>query len=298
MREKVLKSVTFILILMIADLIVGTAIKKMYFTTSAKGIAKIRYTLDSISQSIIIYGSSRAVHHYIPDTISKYTGMSCYNSGVDGQGLAFSYIQITQMLKRHIPQVIILDISPNIILDTLSDEKLSILRPYIDRDTLIKNILINGSFYEKIKYFSSVYPYNGNILSLLVGLVYHNNDTLKGYVPIFGILDPKSINQDNVSDIKISKSQIYYLQQILKSCKTEKIKIFLVSSPIYRKNIYDNIVISEIKKIAEINYIGFLDYTSDSSFLNDRMLFKDNLHLNQNGAALFSKKIAKRLQSL
>ena len=121
MHSKISRILIFLLIVIIADRLIGFSLQKLYQNSNDLGIAKIRYTIDSTWQDVLIFGSSRAQHHYIPDTITSLTGLSTYNCGIGGQGLAFSFIQIHETLKRYKPKLIVLDLSPNIILDPLSE---------------------------------------------------------------------------------------------------------------------------------------------------------------------------------
>ena len=47
--------------------------------------------------------------------------------------------------------------------------------------------------------------------------------------------------------------------------------------------------------IASSFHCQLLDYSSDPTFTNNATLFYDELHLNKDGAAIFSKKIAEHI---
>jgi hypothetical protein len=159
LKREILKIALFVAFIILADKFTGKVLERIYITSNDLVISKIRYSLSKTSEEILIFGSSRAEHHYIPDTISKSTGQTAYNCGLGGQGLTFSLIQISETLKRYKPNIIMLDVSPNILLDKDSDQKLKILGPYYHDIALIRKFLNNGSSYEKLKYASSVYPF-------------------------------------------------------------------------------------------------------------------------------------------
>lgn len=295
MRIKIFQFFAFVLIIISLDLILGKVLKKIYFKKPSYTNAKIAYTIDSASQAILIYGSSRAQHHYIPDTITKYTKLSCYNCGIGGQGLVFSYIQVSEMLKRHRPKVIILDISPNILLDSNSIEKLRILMPYYERGDQIQNIFNSLSYFERFKYYSFIYPYNGSILSIISSFVYHKKELNKGFIPLLGKLNQKSISVNDTRCAKINNIQLNYLDSIQKICKDGNVTLIFMVSPIYKKTYSDSTILSQIGNISKNYKNYFLDYSSDSLFYRNSNLFKDNLHLNVDGAALYSKIISNDL---
>ena len=49
------------------------------------------YVCEKVTEDIIIMGSSRASHHYVPEIISEELGMSCFNAGRDGNGIILQY---------------------------------------------------------------------------------------------------------------------------------------------------------------------------------------------------------------
>jgi len=250
--------------------------------------------MDMANQEILIYGSSRAQHHYLPDTITKYTGLSCYNCGIGGQGPIFSFLQINEMLKRHTPKLILLDLSPNILLDAGCNVKVKELMPYIKRDTLIENVFFNISIYEKIKNYSSMYPYNGNILALLTYFRHKMKNENKGFIPIYGRLDTTNFRFYNSVPDTIPENEFYYLFRIINLCKAKKVTLKLIISPIYKKSAMDNYVIKKIRIIGSKTGTSFLDFSDFFSAGKDVRLFRDNLHLNLEGASEFSAGLCRR----
>jgi len=260
-----------------------------YQSTGDLIISKIRYTLNKTCEDILIFGSSRAQHHYVSDTISKETGRSVYNCGIGGQGLTFSFIQISETLKRYNPQAIILDVSPNIRFAKDSDPRLKILAPYYHDNTLIRRLLAdNGPEFEKLKYASSIYPYNGMLYDLLLGLVYSSDVSVKGYIPIFGTLDANFIpDESSGNNHEISSKQREVLQEITSLCKKHKVDFWIIVSPIYKTTKEDLKIIQDLEIFTKQQGIHFLDFSQNASF-SDHLLFKDNLHLNFRGAGKYS----------
>lgn len=298
MNKRLVRLLIFLFVLFAADRIVGLALKSLYSNSNAPDIAKIRYTLNFTNQNILIFGSSRAQHHYIPDTIVKYTQHSVYNCGIGGQGLAFSYIQIHETLKRYTPKLIILDLSPNILFDSFSEQKLNILSPYHSNDSIISNILMKGSLIEKLKFTSGIYSYNGTIFNILYAYLHYRPNTRKGYIPLFGTIDPTKFIEEKYTDeqrFKLPKKQIYYLNKIIDICKTQKVKLFFVVSPIYKPSEEEKQMIDQLTNLSQKDTIEIIDYSIDINFINKRELFKDNLHLNNVGAKFSPDLLSKSL---
>ena len=96
----------------IADVAVGGLMGHFYFRIRHGEQARTTYAVDSANQKILILGSSRASHHYIPAIIEDSLGMSCYNAGKDKQGVFYSLAILKAVCARHRPQGVILDITP------------------------------------------------------------------------------------------------------------------------------------------------------------------------------------------
>jgi hypothetical protein len=289
---KIFKIIPFLIFLLLSDRFIGIILEKLYNKSNDINISKIRYTLNETHEDILIFGSSRAQHHYIPDTISKITGHNSYNCGLGGQGIAFSFIQISETLTRYKPLRIIFDVSPNILLDKKSDQKLNILTPYYQDNTLIQNILNRSSSFEKLKCTSFIYPYNGLLYDLLTGLVYTPEVSVKGYIPIYGTIDTNKIAYEDHGIIQdIPSDQMEYLQKIINICQSHKAELWILVSPIYKETKEDSKIIQDLRDFLLQQHVHFLDFSQNPDFSN-YILFKDNLHLNYDGAIKYSKIVA------
>jgi hypothetical protein len=286
---ELIKIFSFVLFIVLADKFTGKILENLYQNSTDLTISKIRYTFYHTNEDILIFGSSRAQHHYVPDTISNATGYSTYNCGLGGQFLTFSLIQISETLKRYSPQLIILDLYPDMLLQKHFDQKLRILGPYYQNDTLIRRILNQSSGFERLKYASSIYPYNSILYPLLLSLVYSPDVSIKGYIPIFGTIDTSlSVTQETGIIREIAEQQMVNLFNIISICKENRVPLWILISPIYKTTKEDLKIIQDIRILAKQNYVHFIDFTENQLF-SDNKLFKDNLHLNDNGANKYSR---------
>ncbi len=302
MKIIVYRTVVFVLIVFLFDRILGFVSQGLYNTTKDYTISKLRYTIDSTKQDILILGSSRAQHHFIPDIFENNTGYSTFNCGFGGQGLQFSYIQLYESLKRYKPKIVVIDISPNVLLDPDSQQKLKILLPFFQRDTLIYNALTNRKSSEKLKFISSIYPYNSTIVSLIRGYIKQNNDSLNGFIPLTGLIDTtdltKQINAGFPGTI-IPDEKFYYLKALISLCKENNISTVAVVSPIYQTNEDLDHMVGQIEKSCEsLNGLYFFDLSKYSEIYKHMNLFKDNLHLNLDGAIVYSEVLSQKLKSI
>lgn len=284
------KIVLFLLFIFALDQFVGEILENLYQNSSFATISKVRHTYYNTNEDILIFGPSSAQHHYIPDTISKGTNYSAYNCGLGGQPIAYSLVQISETLKRYEPKIIILDIPPDISLDKDYDPRLKVLNPFYHDNIMVRRILINnGPKFEKLKYLSSIYPYNGMLADMLLALVYHPNITTKGFTPIHGSkIDPNAVPDEKTGfHGEIPTKQMNYLREIVQLCQKHNVDLWIMISPIYKMKRYQSETIQILRIFSDQNDINFLDFSKNSNF-SSYLLFRDNYHLNIDGAIKYS----------
>ena len=287
---RLLKIISFLFLVFLMDRSAGLILDYFYRTSTNDAIAKIRYSLYQTNEDILVFGSSKALHQYIPDTLSKGTGYTAYNCGLGGQPIAFSLIQISETLKRYKPKIIILDIPPDISRARDSDPRLKTLNPFYHDNPLVKRILLNNDTkFEKLKFTSAIYPYNGMIAEILLSLVYDPGVSIKGFIPIYGstLEGGESINEEQELINEIPAKQMEYLEEIARLCRDHSAVCWIIISPVYKTTHQELATIKDLKDFAGKNSIRFLDFSECEDF-SDYLLFRDNLHLNIDGAAKFS----------
>ncbi|MGN6394346.1 MAG: hypothetical protein ACTHMI_02215 [Mucilaginibacter sp.] len=306
----------FSVILFAADRLAGLALKKIYFSQRVGQYSQTTYALDSAKQDILIFGSSRAARHYSPSIISKVSGLSCYNSGRDGLMIPYAAAVQEVSLARHIPKMIILDISPRELgIDRVKYERLSILLPYCaEHEQLIKYVK-EVSPYEPDKLISKTYPFNSSafVMACNTLLAKSVSKDENGYLPLQNSLTKaetddylkrmlaraKSVHQK--ADVAEDKA-VAYFKQFLDNTARYNIKTLVVISPTILKNAFylDNKVL-ERRLIEEITgrykNVTFLDYSRDPRFNGHPEKFADYFHLNAEGSTEFSQLIAQNVKA-
>jgi hypothetical protein len=93
-------------IILILDQALGKLLKHYYYKIDHAEQGRTTYAIDLTRDDILILGSSRASHHYVPAIISDSLGSSCYNAGKDKQGLFYCQAVLNAVMKRHIPKMV------------------------------------------------------------------------------------------------------------------------------------------------------------------------------------------------
>jgi hypothetical protein len=278
-----------------------------FFTQKSGKNYRITYSLEHTQDSILIFGSSHAVYHYIPKIFEDSLGLSCYNAGVQGQGILFTSTIEKIVLKRIKPKIIILNIDQywlfkyNKLYDLLSD-----LYPYyyLHKDIIGKTLMYKSK-YENVTLLSKLYQYNSTIAHIVKYKI-KPQPSYKGYLPLRGQIsmeDVEELNRLHASSNKyeneIDTVFVNALESFIKigldaNCKI----IFSVSPVVYNFLKPDNESFLLIQKIAKKHNIPILNYLRNAYFRGNYKLYKDKSHLNINGATYFSSIVAHDIKTL
>jgi hypothetical protein len=294
-----LRLAIFIFTLFVLDGVTGSLLRHYYFTQNSGSMYHTTYSMESATNDIIIFGTSRATHHYKPEVFERMLGMTCYNAGKDGTQILYHYAVLESVLKRYTPKIIILDISLKEVLK--SDENydwLSSLLPYYKKHPEIRPVVDLKSYFEKYKLISSSYPFNSAILTIAKsnGITSAEKGE-KGYLPL-----EKEWKEPLTTDIprrpeKIDSVKLHYFEKFIEDCKKANTRLYVMFSPIYIRYDQPPVSLVTIKGICEHNHIPFYDYSKSIEFLSNPSLFQDRSHMNDKGATIYSEKVAREIKS-
>lgn len=289
------KFLMIILLLVSLDFLIGLGLdNRLKKAPIQNTYGKINYAIDKIKDSTIIMGSSRALHHYVPSLLSDKYSTSCFNMGFDGQSLIFQYGIFKLILKHHTPKTVIWDLFPvDVVSYNQQDyDKLSVFAPYYGKHDEIDDLILKKGYFEQIKLFSSAYRYN-SISSLILLNSFRKSDFNSfscGYIPLNG----KMLNSDNKVEynlIKIDHFKLNLLKNIISICKRKTINLIFCFSPDYINN--ENVSLNQasqiITKIMQENKVTYIDSKNWNNHFSNKNLFKDPIHLNHEGAEIYSK---------
>ena len=300
MKRFVIRLIVFLIIMFILDR--GFGFTMAYLQNHAKGgyIGHHNYILNNSNEDVLIFGSSRAIHHYNPQVLLDSIGMSCYNCGQDGNGIVLFYGWWQLMKNRHQPKMIIYDVNPSF--DLLKGEDnskyLGWLRSEYDNED-VKHIFNDIDDSEKYKMLSMMYRYNSKFLQVVTDYLHPLfNISSNGYLPLKGKMDKMKIKKSNKVDkptIEFDKLKLSYMDAFIKDTKERGIKLIFVASPIwYGKNEEQFI---PIENLCVKEGIQFYNYSNDTVFMHCDKMFKDGNHLNAYGADIFTQYLCNQLNS-
>ena len=304
-KKFTLRLVVFLLVIYSLDLMIGSVLEFLFFKQKTGPNYQIIESITTNRADLVVLGNSRAQHHYNPRIISKKTGFSSVNAGLNGgYGVYLPTFQVDEISNNYKPKAIIVEIDPNALGFWKGNyDRLTVLLPFIDRyPNAIDYILLRDN-YQKVKLYSKSYRYNSLIYNELMYSLFANKfNHVKSFIPISKKLSSKdsiaSVNKiRNMSSPTTDINMELILKKLINIAKYKNIKLIFVNSPIYNNTLNDNYSIAGKKaiQIMNDNKISFWDYSNDTSFFNKYYLFSDRLHLNNKGAELYSNIIADRL---
>lgn len=291
----------FITILFFIDLLLGNILNFFYFKQSSGLQYSATYSIEKTKAEMIIMGSSRANHHYDPRVLKKRLGISCYNTGRDGQYIFYQYALLQTILKRYSPKIIILDfVDQEFEFDQRDYERLSSLLPYYKNHPEIRSTIELKSPYEKIKLLSKIYPFNSSLLTIVIGNTKFNSNRrsiidFDGFVPLDRKCKEPIKTMNDLRKIIIDNNKVKIFELFIQDCLKSKVNLYIVCSPYYinYKSTSSSIILG--KKIAAKYNIDFYDFSQEPAFITNQSLFDDPYHLNDDGAKIFSDSITDRL---
>ena len=255
--------------------------------------------MNKANEQLIILGSSRANHHYVPTVFSDSLRVSAYNAGRDQQGILYHYCVLKNVLARKSTRLVILDLLPDeFAYNPTTYNALSELLPYYNSHKELRPIINMRSYFEEYKSLSSLYRYNSLISTIIVNNILTRKDTsVQGYLPLGKKWKGSPKNVDVKPDDLLDSVKIKIFESFLSDAKNAGVKVFVFVSPRYEKTTTITSSIRKAKEICDRSSVVFNDFSQDKYFLERPDLFQNANHLNDTGAGLYSRQIASEIKS-
>ena len=289
-----------LLLLVLMDLCVGSVSSWLYHRSKYGIFHRQLYVLNESKDDIIILGSSRASHHYVPSIFTDSLGMSCYNAGSEGMCIYYHYAMLAAMVERgHCPRVVIYDVmnldaklhpGPTFTLDAALDR----LAPHYGQFACIDSLFELKGWKENLKLQSKAYRYNSKLVqSIKCNFIPSPED--HGYEAIKGYLKEKmQFQHENYDNCTIDSLKLEYMRKIVDLAKLNNMRIFFVLSPYFVDNpsrAYD-----ASREVAREKGVEVIDCYNEPAMMKQE-LFRDLMHLNDEGAHVWSSYLAHILKS-
>lgn len=263
----------------------------------------------TLNADIIINGSSRAWVQFDPTMMQDSLGHPCYNIGIDGHAFHLQYLRHLRMLRKNPPpKLIIHSVDVWSLLHRAELYNQEQFLPYMLWDPMLLKFTREYEGFTLADYLLPLVRYYGNkdafeTVSTLVKSDKANvTKRIKGYEPQYRTWNAdfdKAKKDMKYFEPKIDTPTLRLFDQYLEECKKQNIEVILVHAPEYiegQKFTKNRAEILQIfTALSQKHQICYLDFSQDEiSYQRD--LFYNAMHLNNQGAALFSRKLMERLK--
>jgi hypothetical protein len=274
------------------DLIIGNLIRHYYFKQIAGEGYRTTYAIDSVEADIIVFGSSTASHHYVPEVFEDSLKMTFYNTGRDGNFFLYGFSIFMAITKRYTPKIVLFDINQNDLNNSIhNNDRLSSLYPYYRNHPEIRSIVNMKSHFERYKQISSIYPFNSSLITIWFGNLNRNKQLKsdrKGYIPLTNIITDTLLKNYEIYPNNLDPYKLNAIKYILNYCEKNKIQVYFIQSPIFA-NVNKIDSSPSLENFFVKNNSTFWDFTNNTCFLTFPKYFQDQIHLNYKGAIYFSQ---------
>ncbi len=299
LKKLVLNILLVAVVVFVLDFAIGRTLRHFYFKEVAGFHYRTTYSMEQTNQEVLVFGASRANHHYVPQIFEDSLKHSFYNTGRDGNGIFYQAALLRSILRRYSPKVIILDYKGEFWKGPQEYDQMSSLTPYYRTHEEIRDLVELRGRWEKVKLLSEIYPFNSQALTIAMGNLDRNkerNADIKGYVPLESDRIPELRVYTKADEYEVDSNKVNAFREFVVNAKASGAKVYVVYSPLYQKlPRYQEIEICSA--ICKQNGVPFFDYSRDSFYLKRGNLFYDGVHLNHKGATIFSATIAGQIKN-
>ena len=292
MRRLLLKILVFAMLVVAGDMAIGVVFGYITNNIRTGGQGRDNYISNECADDVLVFGSSRALHHYDTEVLADSFGLSTYNCGDDGCGILLSYARLKMITERHRPKYIIMDVAPAYdLLPGKNPPQLKWLKNRYERDG-IPELFQDVDKRNRVKMLSSAYKYNSTFIKsafvYITGISEEKN--IRGFAPFHSkkMRPVNKLEEKGEDSIKYDEVKLKYLDKFIDLAKGSQ--LFFVKSPVWYKSDAAKLREVEIlKERCEREGIPFFDFTNHPKYMHVDEYFADGKHMNATGAREFTK---------
>ena len=289
MKNIIIRTLLFFVIVGLADFILGSCLIYFRKHSGCGSFQNMEYCINDSRDDVLVFGSSRAIYHYVPTILNDSLGLSSFNCGREGMGIIYSYGIWRLMSAHHTPKMILYDFYRFDVQKDDNTSYLSELRPYYDIKGMPEYFHeINPV--EEVKNISHLYRFNSNIIQLIRGM-FVKNEVSDGFIPLQGEMVSNIVKTD---EMEVDSVKYHYMEEFIKQALSKGTKLIFFISPFYdgRYMEYPPEYIALFKKYN----IQWFDNQTLEAFTKNDDYFKNLSHLNKKGASAYTRYIISQIK--
>ena len=299
------KVILFVLILFVVDRSLGYYLDRKYEVNTCDYMnGRFNAFIKHENVDTLFIGSSRVLHMIVPELLGSKTK----NLAFQKKHIYHNIILIDLLKeKKKLPKkLLVLNFDlDDLYLESENDllNQLNSLSYYYHKNDLAKKLIDRNGYQEKIKFLSEPYRYNGDGWKLISYPITGNCVTYRedGYFPLLPSqkdsirLAQSLIEQEDLYKFdKINQAVVGVLDYLVELCKNENIDLKIINGPYYDLPSEFIKAGKYMKNYCDKKGVYFVDFNDcQIQGLEDITLWYDNMHLNDNGAKIYTKHVKK-----
>lgn len=288
MKKYLIKIILFFVAIVVVDILFGVACQYMNDHSKGGGVKSRYYVCKESTEDVLVFGSSRAKHHYVPDVIEDSLGMTCYNTGEDGNGIILCYGFLKMITERYSPKLIIYDVTGFDMYEDDNMKYLDLMKPYY-YEKGIDSIFWSVEPKTRFMMLSNLYRYNTTCLRVIGNFIHPMNNYPKGYSALHKTMDYEPKNKEE-KELAVDTLKIHYFKKFIQLAQDKGVSLVCCVSPSYKAP-SDDRKFAPIKQLCIQYQVPFLYYGNEIDLTNNKALFQDRTHLNDKGARLYTSRL-------
>lgn len=293
MKKFVYSLIALVALVVSGDWAVGHALRRAYEHTPCDEIGRLNLICDSVRADVIILGSSRALHHYVPQVIADSTGLSCYNCGFENEGIVFHYALLRQLQQRYQPRLVIYELTYDYDVQYLNWRPVNLKHLHTMAGLSCRDSILHSvDPWERVSMLSHIYPYNSQAFAIWTSrkpTSYDNSDVDNGYIPQYKQmqLEPGWSYRPMKHNEQVDSLKLGYLKKLIAENAGH---LMVVVSPRYLSPEDD--IFGLVEQLCREHGVPFHCMVSDPAISRDSTLWEDDGHFNHDGAMAFTRRLA------
>lgn len=296
------KTALFFALVAVIDLVCGFCFDQLKKHAKGGDTRKNYYIAEKCADDILILGSSRAARHYDPKVVEESFGLSCYNAGEPGCGIITAYARYCLVVERKTPKMVIYEVSPRFDYFKGDDNSkyLGRVRQYSDKPVIKAMFLDLGDNLERLRLLSNMFKNNSFIVHNVMDNMTGKDN--KGFTPLKGKMKVgKKYTHDVAQLPEIDSVKLSYMERLIVELQRQDVKVCFMVSPkaiSLEEAAKEEIEYDPIMNLCSQYGIPFINHTYMEGISDYRECFHDFVHLNREGAAIYSEAICNELKGL
>lgn len=296
LKKFLISAAVVLAVVVVADWAMGKVVDRMLPAISNQGqIGCTYFALNEVEYPVLVVGSSRASHHYVPSIMRDSLGMDVYNIGRDGCFFSYNCCVIQSILDRYSPEILVWETSMDVL--SSDNDPLESLYPYYGKNKFVTECVdAECDWTERVPLVSNLYKYNSNLIriaSRYAARKSYPEDKLNGYIPLppkkWTPQERKTASDADTVEI-IDDVKVQRFKSVLSMALEKGVRLIVVNSPSYMAS--DKVPESErqMQQICDSMGVTIQNFARAEGIYDNIDCWVDYGHMSSTGAEIYTRR--------